>query len=86
MSVTGVGIPGTSQSWGNWEVRGEDLSSQCDDSTTTFTVTNTYKAGSLTVYLNGQRLSDEVTEVTGTTFSIDTAPFDGDILIVDYYY
>ena len=76
----------TPQTWGNWEVRGEDLSSQCTGTTNTFTVANTYIVGSLVVSLNGLRLSDEVTELPGATFSIDADPFSEDILVVDYYY
>lgn len=64
----------------------EDLSSQCDDTETDFTVANAYRTGSLDLFLNGVGVPrDEVTELTDTTFRLDDAPYSDDELIVHYY-
>ncbi len=60
-------------------VIGEDLTSQIDGITDTFTITNTYITDTTAVYLNGQRLrrGSGYTELTSTSIKIL-----GDILIV----
>jgi len=60
-------------------VIGEDLTSQIDGITDTFTIANTYILNTTAVYLNGQRLRRGFgyTELTSTTIKIL-----GDILIV----
>ena len=62
-----------------------DLTSQVDGQRTSFTAP-TYEAGSLRVYLNGQRLSGSmVTETSSTTFTIsEIVPEVGDSLVIDY--
>ena len=63
----------------NIPVIGEDLTSQIDGITDTFTIANTYISSTTAVYLNGQRLRRGFgyTEETSTTIKIL-----GDILIV----
>lgn len=41
-------------------VVGEDLSSQCDGSTTTFTTTYDFEPTKISVFLNGQRMAKDV--------------------------
>lgn len=63
-----------------------DLTSQVDGIRTSFTVPESYEAGTLRVYLNGQRLSGSmVTETSATTFSLSEVLAEvGDALVVDY--
>ena len=67
------------------EVRGENLTAQTDGEATTFTVANAYVTGSLRVYWEGVRLTDEVTESSSTTFTLSVTIPSGDRLYVDYY-
>lgn len=63
----------------------QDLSSECDGSTTTFTVSSAYKAGTIEVYWNGlQQTSVEVTESSDTTFTTTFTPQSGDNLVAVY--
>lgn len=64
----------------------EDLTQDVDGSTVLFSPSKTFVINKLWVYLNGvlQRLDTEVTENTGTSFTMDTAPQSGDILYVVY--
>ena len=68
----------------SWRITGEDLSSQCDGSRTVFTTSKSYEGGTLRAFLNTAGLSDEVTELTATTFSLSVAPWADDTLTVDY--
>ena len=64
----------------------EDLTSQVDGSSTTFSLSNQYKSGTLRVYWNGQRqiAGDTITELNNTQFSTSfTAPV-GTAINVDY--
>jgi len=62
-----------------------DLTEQVDGVETSFSLP-AYEAGSLRVYLNGQRLSGSmITETSSTSFSIaETVPEIGDALVADY--
>ena len=61
----------------------EELTSQCDGSTQSFTISMPYKAGTLQVYWNGlQQTSTEITEDSQTTFSTDFTPTNDDTLVV----
>ena len=68
------------------EVKKEDLTNQIDGEKTTFTVNETYKTGSLRVYLNGlrQREADTFSESTPTTFTTTFTANTGDTLTIDY--
>lgn len=69
-------------------VFGEDISTQCNGTQTTFAVANAYVAGTLNVYRNGMRqrkgAGNQYTETTTTTFTMSVAPPSGDTLLVDY--
>lgn len=63
----------------------QDLSSECDGSTTTFTVSSAYKAGTIEVYWNGlQQTSVEVAESSDTTFTTSFTPQNNDNLVAVY--
>ena len=63
----------------------EDLTSQINGSRTVFTTSKPYESGTLKVYWNGQRQSDQtITELTSTTFSTTFVPSGNNVLIVDY--
>jgi hypothetical protein len=67
----------------------ENISSQCNASATTFTVSSDYVAGSLKPYLNGVRLTRGVdfNEVDAQSFTLlISAPLSGEKLTVDYQY
>lgn len=68
------------------EVKKEDLTNQIDGEKTTFTVSETYKTGSLRVYLNGLRQRETATfsESTPTTFTTTFTANTGDTLTIDY--
>lgn len=67
------------------EIRQEMLTSQVDGSTSTFTTTVAYTAGTLVVRWNGQVQSlSDVTEATSTTFSLSLTPESGDAIEVAY--
>ena len=66
----------------------QDLSSQCDGSNQTFTLSEAYAAGSLLVWWNGQQQrtgsSLEIEETSTTTFTTDfTAPTDS-VMVAGY--
>lgn len=63
-----------------------DLTAQVDGIRSSFTVPETFEAGTLRVYLNGQRLSGSmVTETSTTTFTLSEVTAEvGDSLVVDY--
>ncbi len=64
----------------------ENLSSQIDGSTTSFTTSQLYDAGSLRVYRNGQRQgTDQITETGSSTFSSTFTASLGEVIIVDYH-
>ena len=62
--------------------RTANITSQINGVTDTFIMPEPYQAGSLHIYINGQR--DTVTELTSTTFQMDSIPIIGDSLYVDY--
>lgn len=65
----------------------EDLTSQVNDGTvTTFVTSQSYVAGSLRVFWNGQyqRLNDTFTETGLTTFSTSFSPGEGSAIQVEY--
>lgn len=69
-------------------VIGEDLTSQVDGITDTFTTANTYISNSTAVYVNGQRLrrGSGYLEVTGTTIRIlDDIVTVGQKVEIDYF-
>lgn len=62
-----------------------DLTPQCDGSTSTFTMPEAYKSGSLMIYWNGLRVRQaSITEVSVTSFTLSVTPSDVDTLVVDY--
>lgn len=63
----------------------EDLSSQCDGSTTTFTVSKNIES-ILWVYLDGTMLAvgNEITAVSGKNITLSFAPSSGETLLVNY--
>jgi len=63
-----------------------DLSSQVDGIVEDFTMPEAYKTGSLRVYWNGQRLTNEaiVSETSSTTFRLTFIPSISTVLLVDY--
>ena len=66
-------------------VWGENITSQIDGITTTFSTTYAYETGTLSVYWNGQRqYAGTIVEINSTTFSTSFTPTSGDVLIVDY--
>ena len=66
-------------------VWGENLTSQIDGISTTFSTDYAYETDTLSVYWNGQRqYSGTITELNSTTFSTSFTPTSGDVLIVDY--
>ena len=68
---------------GSVNLKQENLTSQCDGSAQSFTVSVAYKASALQVYWNGlQQTPTEITEDTQTTFSTDFTPTSDDNLIV----
>lgn len=64
----------------------ENISDQCDGSTTSFTVQEAFDGDSLRVYWNGirQQVGETVTVTSSTTFSTTFTPSTGDYLFVDY--
>lgn len=63
----------------------QDLSSQCDGSTQSFTVSSAYQTGSLQVYWNGLlQLSTDIVETSVTTFTTSFTPASDDNLVVIY--
>jgi hypothetical protein len=68
------------------EMKKANLSSQIDGQTQTFTVSESYKSGSLRVYYNGIRQIIDVTfsEVSNTTFSTTFTPQTGEYLAIEY--
>ena len=63
----------------------EDLSSQVDGSTQTFTVSSAYQTGTLQVYWNGLlQLSSDIAESSRTTFTTTFIPSSNDNLVVIY--
>jgi len=64
----------------------EDLTSQIDGQRVAFVTAATFEAGSLRVYLNGQRLSGSMVTETGSSgFTIsEIVPEIGDALVVDF--
>jgi hypothetical protein len=67
-------------------VVGEVPSGAIDGSNTTFTISQTFVAASLAVYLNGlrQRLTTDFTILNSTQFALTSAPISGDSLLTDY--
>lgn len=67
------------------EILQEDLSSQVSGSVATFTTSQSYRSGTLTVRWNGQvQALDEVTEASSTTFTLALTPESGDAIEVAY--
>ncbi len=68
---------------GSVNLKQENLTSQCNGSAQSFTISVPYKAATLQVYWNGlQQTPTEITEDTQTTFSTDFTPTNDDNLIV----
>ena len=68
---------------GSVNLKQENLTSQCDGTTQSFTINVAYKAATLQVYWNGlQQTSTEITEDTQTTFSTNFTPTNDDTLVV----
>ena len=74
-------IPGTG---GN--MKQEDLSAQCDGSTTSFLISEAFDGASLRVYWNGirQQIGETITVINSTTFTTTFTPANGNYLFVDY--
>lgn len=80
-----VASPFRSSTTATVNLKKQDLSSNCDGSTTTFTVSSTYKSGTIEVYWNGlQQTTAEVTESSDTTFTTSFTPQSGDNLVAVY--
>lgn len=63
----------------------EDISSQADGSTQSFTVSSAYKSGTLQVYWNGiLQLFSDIGETTVTNFTTQFTPSADDNLVVIY--
>ena len=63
----------------------EDISSQQNGITQVFTLSQNYETGTLKVYWNGQRQSDDtITELSSTTFRTSFVPTSTTVLLVDY--
>lgn len=64
----------------------EDLSDQCDGSTTTFTVSEAFDQDSIRVYWNGirQQIGETITVTSSTTFTTTFTPDTGHYIFVDY--
>ncbi len=72
-------------SGGTVNLKIDDLTSSCDGSTQSFTVSSPYKTGLLQIYWNGLlQTSTEITEVSQTTFSTDFTPTSDDVLVAVY--
>lgn len=78
------GVEPSSGSSGTGNLSIEDLSSQAGSTTGIFTLSNEYQAGTLRVYLNGQRQdSTTVTELNNLQFNF-SGTIVGDRIIVDF--
>jgi hypothetical protein len=63
----------------------EDISSQTDGSTQSFTVSSNYVSGTLQVYWNGLlQLFSDIVETSSNTFSTSFTPSANDHLVVIY--
>lgn len=86
MPIANVFGSSTSSSSGGDKLKTNDLSSQINGSNTDFTTSEAYESGSLSVFWNGLRQSaNEITELTGSSFRISTAPQSGGSVVVQYY-
>ena len=80
-----VASPFRNSSSGTVDLKHEDLSSYCDGSTTSFTVSSAYKSGSIEVYWNGLlQLFSDIVETSSNTFSTSFTPSANDHLVVIY--
>ena len=77
---------GTIQEISGEQMRQEDLSTQCDGSRTTFTVSEAFDSDSLRVYWNGirQQIGETITVVSSTTFTTTFTPSADHYLFIDY--
>ena len=64
----------------------ENISDQCDGSTTSFTVQEAFDGDTIRVYWNGirQQLGETITVTSSTTFTTTFTPDVGDYLFIDY--
>jgi hypothetical protein len=63
----------------------EDISTQTDGSTQSFTVSKAYQTGTLQVYWNGLlQLFTDIVETSSRTFTTSFTPEDNDNLVVIY--
>jgi hypothetical protein len=63
----------------------EDISTQTDGSTQSFTVSQAYQTGTLQVYWNGLlQLFSDIVETSSRTFTTSFTPEDNDNLVVIY--
>lgn len=69
-------------------VVGETPTGDINGSNKTFTLANTPTAGTVALYLNGQRLDagGEDYTISGATITMMEAPITGDIFLADYEY
>jgi hypothetical protein len=77
---------GTIQETSGEAMKQEDLSSQCDGQTTTFTVSEAFDSDSLRVYWNGirQQIGETITVSSSTTFTTTFTPSADHYLFIDY--
>ena len=62
----------------------EELSSQVDGVATTFTLSQPFRPNSIVPRVNGQVVTDGMTETLPFTFTLCEPPIAGDVLIVHY--
>jgi len=64
----------------------QNISDQCDGSTTSFTVQEAFDGDTIRVYWNGirQQLGETITVTSSTTFTTTFTPDVGDHLFIDY--
>ncbi len=70
----------------NNQLQNENLSGFCNGSNKVFSLSRRYQAGSLRVFYNGIRQSqNEITETSETSFETEFIPLSGTSLTVDFY-
>jgi hypothetical protein len=80
-----VASPFESGGGGTVNLEYEDISTQTDGSTQSFTVSQAYQTGTLQVYWNGLlQLFTDIVETSSRTFTTSFTPEDNDNLVVIY--
>jgi hypothetical protein len=80
-----VASPFSTSGGGSITLEHDDISSQCNGSAQSFTVSSNYQSGSLQVYWNGLlQLSLDIVETSLNTFSTSFTPSSDDHLVVIY--